>query len=122
MAKPPPLPSERRQHPRVDLIAQVQVKRGGDVEILQARNVSLGGVFLEGEAKNHPHLAIGVELDLALQPEDDPEGQPILMRAKVARVERGGAMPGFGLSIIRIDANSQSRLAALVRRARGDKS
>ena len=117
MAKPPPLPSERRKHPRVGLIAQVQVKRGGEVEILQARNVSIGGVFLEGEPRNHPQLALGVELDLALVPEDDAEGHPIIMRAKVARVERG-AQPGFGVSIIRIDTYSQGRLSALVRRGR----
>lgn len=117
MTKPPPLPN-RRQHPRVDLLAQVQAKQAEEILILQARNVSIGGVFLEGDPKAHPQLAIGIEVDLSLVPEDDPEGQPILMRAKVARIERN-ATPGFGLSIIRIDSNSQGRLAALIKRAGG---
>lgn len=117
MKKPPPLPN-RRQHPRVDLIAQVQAKRAAEILILQARNVSLGGVFLEGDPKAHPQLGIGIEVDLSLVPEDDPEGQPILMRAKIARIERTGT-PGFGLSIVRIDSNSQGRLSALIKRAAG---
>jgi hypothetical protein len=118
MPKPPPLPHERRKHPRVDLIAQVQVKRSGDVLIMQARNVSASGVFLEGSPLDNPTLSVGTELDLALLPADDPESQPILMRARIARLERTGT-PGFGLSIIRIDTNSQGRLAALIRRASG---
>jgi PilZ domain-containing protein len=117
MPKPPPLPGkERREHPRVDLIAQVQVKRTSEILILQARNVSFGGVFLEGNPKEYPQLGVGMEVDISLAPEDDPESQTIEMRARIARIERSGQL-GFGLSIIRIDANSQGRLNALIRRA-----
>jgi PilZ domain len=120
MPKPPPLPDdERREHPRVELIAQVQVKRSTEILILQARNVSFGGVFLEGNPKDYPQLGVGMEVECSLSPEDDPEGKTIEMRARIARIERSGQI-GFGLSIVRIDANSQGRLAALIRRARGD--
>jgi len=61
---------------------------------------------------------VGMEVDCSLAPEDDPEGQTIEMRARIARIERGAQL-GFGLSIIRIDANSQGRLTALIRRAGG---
>ena len=79
---------------------------------------SVGGVFLEGDPKQYPQLGVGMEIDCSLVPEDDPEGQPIEMRARIARIERSGTA-GFGLSIIRIDANSQGRLAALIRRTQG---
>ena len=118
MPKPPPLPhDDRREHPRVNLLAQVQVKRSSEILLLQARNVSFGGVFLEGNPKEYPQLGVGMEVDLSLTPEDDPEGQTIEMRARVARIDRTKPT-GFGLSIIRIDANSQGRLVALIRRAR----
>ena len=117
MPKPPPLPDhERREHPRFHLLAQVQVKRSSEILILQARNVSFGGLFLEGNPKDYPQLGVGMEVDISLAPEDDPEGQTIQMRARIARIERTGQL-GFGLSIIRIDANSQGRLNALIRRA-----
>jgi hypothetical protein len=120
MRKPPPPPaSERREHPRVDLIAQVQVKAGGDILVLQARNVSVGGVFLEGAPKDHPQLQKGVEIDITLFPAHDPEHAPIELRGKVVRIERGdkGGPVGFGLSITTIDKISQGRLRALLRSA-----
>src|SRR5579884_3558243 len=111
MSKPPPLKTgaERRQHKRVDIIAQVQLKTGGDVLLLQAKNISVGGMFLEGEPKEHPQLAPPVAVDVALSPEDDLEGEPILMKARIVRISRGDGdqPPGFGLAIMNIDSHNQ---------------
>lgn len=46
-APPPPPGSERRRAERMELLAQVQVKRGdGEVVLLPVGNISAGGVFL----------------------------------------------------------------------------
>jgi hypothetical protein len=116
MAKPPPLPSERRQHQRIDLIAQVQCKAGGEIYVLEARNASIGGLFLAGHAKDHPQLGPGIEFDLALLPAERPDSDPIVMRARVVRVVRAekGVPAGFGVSITKIDATHSNRLRALL--------
>jgi hypothetical protein len=116
MAKPPPLASERRQFPRVDVMAQVQCRTGGEVMVLQARNVSAGGVFLEGAAKDHPQLVVGVEVDLVLFTADAPETS-IELVCKVVRHAKGdpATPPGFGLSITRVTPDNLAKLRTLVR-------
>jgi hypothetical protein len=40
---------ERREHERFELLAQVELRRGGDVETLPAINISAGGLLLRND-------------------------------------------------------------------------
>ena len=59
---------ERRQSERLELLAQIQLRRGGEVVQLPVVNISAGGVFLRmegGALQNGMRVgdAVGVHLD-----------------------------------------------------------
>ena len=119
MAKPPPL--DRRSFPRVELIAQVQLSHGGEVEMFRCGNASLNGLFLEADPAVHPHLERGTKLDLAILPDDDLVGEPIAVKATVMRVVQPGhgVAGGFGVSITDVDGACEDRFSQLLKRAGG---
>lgn len=58
----PPLPpgAERRKADRVEMYAQVEVRRGGDVMVLPVVNISAGGLLMRNEEQ--VALAMGEDL------------------------------------------------------------
>jgi hypothetical protein len=123
---PPPSGADRRRHPRIELIASVEIARGDEVFVMTATNVSMGGVFLEGAPEEHPELARGVEvsLTLAVAGREDrggpgrapPPPQVVRARGKIVRVQQGapGSPAGFGVVLTQIGADDVARLRTLV--------
>jgi hypothetical protein len=115
-------PSNRRS-PRIEVYAQAQV-RGSDVYIIAVRNVSAGGVYLEGTPDNYPELKPGTEFNLVIFGSEDGMGDDpdfnINCKARVIRVDEGYAgkrPPGFGCTIDPADQDNRDRLTNLLLRA-----
>jgi hypothetical protein len=119
----PPLDSASRRGPRVEVYAQAQV-RGSDVYIIAVRNVSAGGVYLEGTPQEYPELHPGVDFNLVIFGSeegmgDDPDFN-ITCKARVIRIDGGfpgKRPPGFGCTIDPLDQDQRDRLTNLLLRA-----
>jgi c-di-GMP-binding flagellar brake protein YcgR len=113
---PPPPPIEHREHPRVDLFAQVQVTGEAEVHIMSARNISRGGIFLQGEPTEFPGLQPGVEVAIVIFVGEELGLAEVRLRARVVRVDERGkaAIPGFGLQFIVIERTQGKMLDQLI--------
>jgi hypothetical protein len=115
-----------RKSPRIEVYAQAEVRGSQDISIMAVRNVSAGGVYLEGTAAEYPDLKPGVEIELVIFGSeeghgDDPEFN-IVCKAKVIRIDPGFSgkrPPGFGVTIDPIDQDNRDRLTNLLLRASG---
>ena len=116
---PPPLPSEQRQHPRIELLAHVEWKTAEQVHILRVRNASKSGLFLEGSPDELSSLQVGTQVELALFAGDAPLAEPIALSARIVRVDRGSPTrgAGFGLSVAHLGPEARERYHALLGRA-----
>jgi hypothetical protein len=117
-----PTPSNRRS-PRIEVYAQAEV-RGTEVHIMAVRNVSAGGVYLEGTPSEYPELRPGTEFGLVIFGSEDGMGDDpdfnIQCRARIIRIDEGFAgkrPPGFGCTIDPIDQDNRDRLTNLLLRA-----
>ncbi len=118
-------PPSNRKSPRIDVYAQAEV-RGRDVHIMAVRNVSAGGVYLEGTPGEYPELKPGTEIDLVLfgaeeGAGDDPDFN-IVCKARIIRIDTGfpgKRPPGFGATLDPIDSDNRERLTNLLLRASG---
>lgn len=73
---------ERRQHERLELLAQVELRRVGQVETLSAINISAGGVLLRND--RNVEFTMGEEIRVHF---DVPELTPAFsMNATVIRI------------------------------------
>lgn len=117
--------SPSRRSPRIEVFAQAQI-RGSDIYILQVRNVSSGGAYLEGTPQEYPELKPGVDFNLIIFGSeegmgDDPDFN-ISCRARVIRIDEGFGdkrPPGFGCTIDPLDQDQRDRLTNLLLRATG---
>jgi hypothetical protein len=118
-----------RKNPRIEVYAQAEVRTTAgvpDVAIMAVRNVSAGGVYLEGTPDDYPDLKPGTEIELVIFGSeegrgDDPEFN-VICRAKVIRIDpgfTGKRPPGFGVTIEPIDQDNRERLTNLLLRASG---
>lgn len=110
--------SDRRAHPRHDLLAQVQVSRASEVYILPTLNISRGGLFLQGDPSDTPELKVGLEVEVLIFSPDEAVDD-VAARARVARIDDGraaGHLAGFGLRFTHLEAESQHRLERLIGR------
>ena len=117
--------SNNRKSPRIEVYAQAQI-RGKDIHIMAVRNVSAGGVYLEGTPAEYPDLKPGTDIDLVIFGAEDGQGDDpefnIICRAKVIRIDpgfTGKRPPGFGVTIDPIDQEHRDRLTNLLLRASG---
>jgi hypothetical protein len=121
MPKPPPLAAtpSRRQHVRVELLAQVEWRKGTEVQILEVSNASLGGLFLQGPREELESLRRDAIMELALFNANEHGGAPISMRAKVVRIDWGelGGHVRFGVQIIEIKPQALERYKSILNRA-----
>jgi hypothetical protein len=127
---PPEQPGRgKRKSPRIEVYAQAEVRATGgvpDIAIMAVRNVSAGGVYLEGTPDDYPELRPGSEIEIVIFGSeegrgDDPEFN-IICKAKVIRIDPGFAgkrPPGFGVTIEPIDQEHKERLTNLLLRASG---
>jgi hypothetical protein len=115
---------ERRRSPRIEIFAQAEVI-GQEIYIMEVRNISATGVFLEGLPEEYPDLIPGAELNLAIfinehgAGEYDPEAN-VACAARIVRVddgEPGHRPPGFGATIDPVDDENRQRLMQLLSRA-----
>ncbi len=117
-------PSNRKSQ-RIEVYAQAEI-RGKDIIILSVRNLSAGGVYLEGTPEEYPDLRPGTEIDLLLFGSeagqgDDPEFN-IQCKARVIRIDPGfpgKRPPGFGCTIDPVDQDQREKLTHLLVRSSG---
>jgi len=116
---------QRRANARIDVYAQAELK-GKDVQIMAVRNVSAGGIYLEGTPDEYPELKPGTEIEMVIFGTDEGEGDDpdfnIKCRAKVIRVDAGfpgKRPPGFGCTIEPTGEENRERLTNLLLRASG---
>ena len=120
--KPKTLPkTERRAHPRVQLFAQVQVSRASAVvHVMQARDISKGGLFVEGHPDDYPDLADGMRVELLIFA-GDHVGEDVQCNGKIIRTEPGeppSRPAGFGIVFTNVGDKAGKALAELVTKSR----
>ena len=123
---PEPHVPSRRKSPRIDVYAQAEVRGSDQVSIMAVRNVSAGGVYLEGTADEYPDMKPGTEIDIVIFGSEEGRGDDpdfnIVCKGKVIRIDSGfsGKRPaGFGVTIAPIDQDNRDRLTKLLMRASG---
>jgi hypothetical protein len=84
----PPLPpgAERRQYERFELLAQVELRRKGEVSLLPVANISAGGMAVRLEGGELADIAIGEPVSVFLEVSDLPEPIAVTLDASVVRV------------------------------------
>ena len=115
--------ANRRISPRIEVFAQAEV-RSRDVQIMEVRNVSSGGVYLVGTPEQYPDLIPGKDFGLVIFGSeeglgDDPDFN-IACNARIIRIDAGnpGRRPaGFGVTIDPVDEDARERLTKLLLRA-----
>jgi hypothetical protein len=117
--------AENRQSPRIEVYAQAEL-RGKDVHIMAVRNVSAGGVYLEGTPAEYPDITPGTEIAIVIFGSEEGQGDDpefnIVCKAKVIRIDPGfpgKRPPGFGCTIDPINQDNRDRLTNLLVRASG---
>lgn len=119
-----PLPPNRREHPRVELVATVEVAAGSEVMLLTAKNLSAGGVFLEGRPADYPALRRGtaVNMTIAMEATETPRPGAPPPPPLVARVHGKivrAADDGFGVVLVDVTAAELHKVHALIAKAGG---
>lgn len=118
MGTPPPPPgAERRRTHRVELLAQVQLRRGdGEVFLLPVTNISAGGAFLRLEPGIAiSSLVVGDQVDIFL---DLGSSHMLDLPAQVLRIDvqgGDGRVAGIGLRWTTSDPARQGRLEAALK-------
>ena len=113
----------RRKNVRIEVFVQAEVK-ARDVQIMEVRNVSSGGIYLVGTPDQYPDIVPGKELGLVIFGSeegmgDDPEFN-VVCRARIIRIDQGfpgKRPPGFGATIDPVDDDNRERLTNLLLRA-----
>ena len=115
-------PIDRRRSPRLGIFAQAEVI-GREIYIMEVRNISAEGVFLEGPPDEYPDLTEGMDFGLAIFADEentvDAADDNVACHARIVRVEPtdGGKRPGgFGATIVPIDEDNRARLVKLLAR------
>jgi c-di-GMP-binding flagellar brake protein YcgR len=106
---------EKRGHPRYDILAQIRVKRGTVVHLMDVSNISLSGAFVATDSVAAQRwLRVGQELELDLFTTDDLDN--VRVTGRVVRIldqERTGAR-GFGVEFMRLEGGTADRLRRIV--------
>lgn len=99
-AKPPPPPgSERRQFPRYDVLAQVEIRGGDSTLVVPVRNISVGGLYVDLESHDldglGPALMPGQRATIFLDASEDGEDPDLAVsrEAEILRIDRPRERP-----------------------------
>jgi hypothetical protein len=96
MLQPPPPPKrESRQHPRYELYASVELRRGEDALVLPARNISLGGLYLAADGNRLNKIEVGETVDVVVFDAMDASMPTLRAAAQVVRNEGQGLALGW---------------------------
>jgi len=113
MTKPPQRPKkESRVHPRFELFASVELRHGAEALVLPARNISLGGLYLDADGNDLSRIKAGDIVGIMLFDAID-EGKPAL-HADARVLRHQGA--GVALAWAWTDPDVASKLASLLER------
>jgi Tfp pilus assembly protein PilZ len=107
--------TDGRRDRRVELFAQVQVSRDATVYIMATSNISVGGMFIQGNPEEYPDLVVGTEVELMIFMPDD--AHELGCNAKVVHVQQRpqpSAQSGFGLAFVNLSSTQLSSLEALL--------
>jgi hypothetical protein len=114
---------DRRGGSRIEVYGQAELRDQG-VQIMALRNLSAGGVYLEGLPHEYPAMKPGYEFELCIFGSEDGAGEEedfnVSCRARVIRIDPGlpgKRPPGFGVTIDPLDQSQRERLANLLVRA-----
>ncbi|MDZ4694107.1 MAG: PilZ domain-containing protein [Deltaproteobacteria bacterium] len=114
---------DRRGGSRIEVYGQAEI-RGQGVQIMALRNLSAGGVYLEGLPHEYPALKPGYEFELCIFGSEDGSGEEedfnVSCRARIIRVDPGlpgKRPPGFGVTIEPLDQSQREHLGNLLVRA-----
>lgn len=102
----PAIPSERRAHARQELRIEALERSGSSLYFQRTRNVSMGGVFLEGTL---PHPA-GTKVSLELQLPGDTAA--LVLDGEVVDAPDGGV--GMGIKFLALDPVQRLRLTEIL--------
>jgi hypothetical protein len=105
-AKPPPPPgSERREHPRYEVLAQVEIRGGDSTLVLPVRNISAGGLYIDLESHDPdglgPALGPGQRATIFLDASEggnDPE-LAVTRDAEILRIDKAGPGGRAGMAL-----------------------
>jgi hypothetical protein len=81
-------PTERK-HPRVELLASVELASGQGMTILRVRNISVGGVFVCSDGQDLSSFVVGSRHELVIFTPSDAQRE-LLVRGRVVRHEPDG--------------------------------
>jgi hypothetical protein len=89
---PPSTPanSDSRRYPRFELLASVEIHRGGETLILPARNVSQGGIYLGSDGNDLSSFGVGHVIEILLFDAADERRAPVRGTAAVVRRDPAG--------------------------------
>jgi hypothetical protein len=79
----------QRKHPRVQLLASVELASGKGMVILKVRNISVGGVFVCSDGQDLSSFAIGSRHELTIFTPSDVHKE-LVVRGRVVRHEPDG--------------------------------
>ncbi|MEM9691695.1 MAG: PilZ domain-containing protein [Myxococcota bacterium] len=112
-----PQGAERRRHERVDLMAQVRVKRGRIDTLTELVNLSESGALIDwGSLKVPSWVAIGREVEVHII--HPATLSSIELKAKVVRVAQDDTTTRFAVEFEKLDAFLRYALADLLQLAK----
>lgn len=114
---------ERRAHPRVEYMAQVQVSRDAEVHIMSTRNISRGGLFLIGSPSEYPEFTLRSVVDLVLFSANE-DVDDFKCKARVVRTvteHTAGRVPGFGLMFQDLNETQKKQVEQILQVAQNKK-
>lgn len=109
--------AENRRFARIEYLAQVQLSRDTEVHIMSTRNISRGGVFIQGHPPEFPELRVGAQVELVIFDADRPGETDVALSALVVRIEmatRPGGLGGFGLQFVNLTKRNLNELERLI--------
>ena len=104
--------SKTRQSPRVVVRLSAELKLGGQTHTVVTRNVSLGGVCLEGGPPLAQDAEVRIALFLVIDDVEDAVRPPLDVRGKVAwcTPAEGGQPAVTGIEFLGLSAHQQAGL------------
>lgn len=119
MTEPSTAPAERRLHPRIELMAQVRIKRSRTDYVLDIKNISLGGALVDfGSLKRPAWLELGKPVEMVIFVTGGAD-LTVAVTGRIVRVVEDEHFRGFGLQFDELDASASAAVEALVEHAKG---
>lgn len=113
MDEPPLRNTERRRHPRYDLIAQVRVSRGRRDIVMELSNISISGALLDmGSIRRPGWVAVDREIEVGIVHPVDLDTVEVIGR--VVRIVEDHAGVRFAVDFTHIDDAARTGLKRLV--------